>query len=296
MPDFNHFLSSSIQHTRLDQTVESDILNFRLFGNKKGFLHLKNLPIGTVPPTPSDRAGLNKECTISEQIILKATAMLGDPIGYIQESDGAIVNNFFPHKKHSKLASSDSYDCELELHTENAFHAVSPDYLVLFCLRQDPGAEAATFISSIDGIRDILPPQDLAYFHEEKYNFLSDYCDTEKNCRIDINQKQTVLYGDPESPFFRFDPQFMVSRSKEAQEKLETLRKAAWEVAHPVRLNAGDLLIIDNRKTAHARSAFSASLDGSDRWIQRTFAVAGYRYYAQRLGKNTRVLDLVTTL
>ncbi|MGZ0714772.1 TauD/TfdA family dioxygenase [Pseudomonas palleroniana] len=296
MPNFNQLLSSSIQQAKLDQATESDILNFRLFGNKKGFLHLKDLPIGSVPPTPSDRASLQKECTISEQIILKATAMLGDPIGYIQESNGDIINNFFPHKKYSKGANSDSYDCELELHTENAFHAVSPDYLVLFCLRQDPGAEAATFISSIDGIRDIITPHDLNYFHEEKYNFLSDYCATEKNCRIDINQKQTVLYGDPESPNFRFDPQFMVASSKHAQLKLELLRKAAWEVAHPVHLKAGDLLIIDNRKTAHARSAFSAGLDGRDRWIQRTFAVAGYRYYAQRLGKNQRVLDLVTTL
>ncbi|NVZ18721.1 TauD/TfdA family dioxygenase [Pseudomonas costantinii] len=296
MPNFNQLLSSSIQQAKLDQATESDILNFRLFGNKKGFLHLKNLPIGMIPPTPNDRASLHKECTISEQIILKATAMLGDPIGYIQESNGDIINNFFPHKKYSKGINSDSYDCELELHTENAFHAVSPDYLVLLCLRQDPGAEAATFISSIDGIRDIITPEDLNYFHEEKYNFLSDYCATEKNCRIDINQKQTVLYGDPESPCFRFDPQFMVARSKHAQLKLELLRKAAWEVAHPVHLNAGDLLIIDNRKTAHARSAFSASLDGRDRWIQRTFAVAGYRYYAQRLGNNKRVLDLVTTL
>ncbi|MGY2288773.1 TauD/TfdA family dioxygenase [Pseudomonas sp. SDO528_S397] len=296
MPDFNHFLSSSITHAKLDQAIESTILNFRLFGNKKGFLHLENLAIGDIPPTPKSRAGLQKTCHISEQLILKATAMLGDPIGYVQESNGAIINNFFPQKIHSKEANSDSYDCELELHTENAFHAVSPDYLLLLCLRQDPGANAATFISSIDGIRDILSADDIQYFHEEKYNFLSDYGATEKNCRIDIGQKQTVLYGDPESPFFRFDPQFMVARSSHAQLKLDTLRKAAWEVAEPVRLKAGDLLIIDNRKTAHARSAFSASLDGSDRWIQRTFAVAGYRYYAQKLGKNHRVLDLVTTL
>ncbi|CRM47444.1 iron hydroxylase [Pseudomonas sp. 2822-15] len=296
MPEFNQLLLSSIQLASLDQAIESEILNFRLFGNKNGFLHLKNLPTGTIPSTPVDRASLNKVCTISEQVILKATAILGDPIGYIQESNGDIINNFFPHKIHSMSASSDSYDCELELHTENAFHAVSPDYLVLFCLRQAPDADAATFISSIDNIRDIVTPADLNYFHGENYNFLSDYCTTEKNCRIDINQKQTVLYGDPESPFFRFDPQFMVASSKHAQLKLEGLRKAAWEVARPVHLNAGDLLIIDNRKTAHARSAFSARLDGNDRWIQRTFAVAGYRYYAQRLGKSNRILDLVTSL
>ncbi|KTC25868.1 iron hydroxylase [Pseudomonas marginalis ICMP 9505] len=295
MPDFDHILSRSITHTKLDETLQSALLNFRLFGNKKGYLHLENLPIGDIPPTPMDRATLQKNCTISEHTILKATAVLGDPIGYIQESNGDIINNFFPQKKHSKDTNSDSYDCELELHTENAFHTVSPDYLVLLCLRQDPAAEAATFISSIDRIRDHLTPDDIRYFLEEKYNFLSDYCITEKNCRIDINQKQTVLYGDPDAPFFRFDPQFMVARSKSAQMKLEVLRKAAWQVAEPVHMKAGDLLIIDNRKTAHARSAFSANLDGNDRWMQRTFAVTGYRHYAQKFGKNQRVLDLVTS-
>ena len=40
-----------------------------------------------------------------------------------------------------------------------------------------------------------------------------------------------------------------------------------------MRLNRGDMLIIDNRRTAHARSPFSARFDGSDRWIQRAFAI-----------------------
>ena len=36
-------------------------------------------------------------------------------------------------------------------------------------------------------------------------------------------------------------------------------------------LRAGDLLAIDNRRCAHARSAFPARFDGRDRWLQRVY-------------------------
>ena len=65
---------------------------------------------------------------------------------------------------------------------------------------------------------------------------------------------------------------------------------------YSVKLQAGDLLIIDNRKTAHARSQFTARFDGSDRWIQRAFAISNHRYYTEKLGKKVRVFDLVAEL
>ncbi|WP_416769363.1 TauD/TfdA family dioxygenase [Pseudomonas sp. RHF3.3-3] len=259
---------------KLSPETQSTLLDFRLNSNKSGYIVLKNQPIGDIPPTPTDRSVLDKKCNISEQTILSATSILGEPIGYIQESDGALVNNFFPQKKFSAQATSDSYDTELDLHTENAFHDQSPDYLILLCLRQDPAAQAITYISSVDNILDRLSAADIEFFQTEKYNFLSDYGVKEKNCRIDINRKQTVLYGNPQWPSFRFDPHFMVAASGLAQDKMQQLRRVAWEVAQPVALQAGDLLVIDNRKTAHARSAFSAQLDGRDRWIQRTFVMS----------------------
>ena len=229
-------------------------------------------------------------------MLLQATALLGEPIGYVQESGGCIVNNFFPQQTQSRAATSDSFDTELDLHTENAFHAIQPDYLLLLCLRQDPAAEAVTYIASAERILDRLSYEDQVFFLNEPYNFLSDYGPSEKNQRIDINKHQTVLYGDPDAPFLRFDPQFMVAYSDRAQRALERLRAIAWEVVEPVRLTHGDLLIIDNRRTAHARSPFTARFDGSDRWMQRTFASCNLRFYTEKLGKQSRIFELVTEL
>ncbi len=298
MPNTNidELLAASINSGGLSQEQIAQILHFRIFGNRSGFLHLQGLPIGHIPATPTSREALAKPDDASEKCLLQATALLGQAIGYPQESNGAIINNFFPHQAQSKAASSDSYDTELDLHTENAFHAVLPDYLLLLCLRQDPLGEAITYVTSIDAMLEHLSNDDVAYFFNQKYNFLSDYSATSKNCRLDINKHQSVLYGDPDSPYFRFDPQFMVAPAPQAQAMLNHLNNIAWAVKQPVKLSTGDLLVIDNRKTAHARSPFTALLDGSDRWIQRTFAITGQHYYTEMLGKNQRVYDLVAEL
>jgi len=293
---YERLLANAVAQGALRHEQIGQIINFRLFGNKQGFLLLENLPIGDIPPTPVSREDIRKPDDSSERLLLQATALLGEPIGYTQESDGCIVNNFFPQQALSRAATSDSFDTELDLHTENAFHAVLPDHLVLLCLRQDPAAEAVTYIASFERILQRLTFEEQAFFLTEPYNFLSDYGPTSKNQRIDINRHQTVLYGDPDAPFFRFDPHFMQAFSNRAQQLLDKLRSIAWDVVEPVRLNRGDLLIIDNRRTAHARSPFSARFDGSDRWIQRAFAISNPNFYAERLGKRSRVFGLVTEL
>ena len=294
--EFEQLLSASIRLGGLDQGQIAQILEFKLLGNPQGFLLLENADIGEIPPTPACRRALNKPDSRSEHLLLQATALLGEPIGYAQESGGCIVNNFFPQQTQSRAATSDSFDTELDLHTENAFHAVQPDYLLLLCLRQDPAAEAITYIASVEPILERLSYEQQAFLLNEPYNFLSDYGPTGKNQRIDINKHQTVLYGDPDAPFFRFDPQFMVAYSDRAQRMLDDLRAIAWDVVEPVRLGRGDLLIIDNRRTAHARSPFSARFDGSDRWMQRAFASNSLRFYTEKLGKQSRIFELVTEL
>ena len=294
--NFDLLLSAAISNGGLGQEQIAQILDFKMFGNPQGFLRLQGMEIGDIPPTPQSRADVRKPDERSEKLLLQATALLGDPIGYVQESGGCIVNNLFPQPTQSRAVSSDSFDTELDLHTENAFHAIQPDYLLLLCLRQDPTAQAITYIASVDRILEHLTYEQQAFFLNEPYNFLSDYGPTEKNQRIDINKHQTVLYGDPDTPFFRFDPQFMVAYSDRAQHSLDALRRIAWNIVEPVRLARGDLLIIDNRRTAHARSPFPARFDGSDRWMQRTFASCNLAFYTEKLGRQSRIFELVTEL
>lgn len=59
----------------------------------------------------------------------------------------------------------------------------------------------------------------------------------------------------------------------EAQVALDALKAAAAseDVTCGIRLEAGDLLILDNRRCAHGRTPFVAIYDGTDRWMQRVY-------------------------
>lgn len=271
--EFVELFRESIRNGGLTPEQVAEVVAFRQLGNRQGFIHIQGLDVGDVPATPTSREQIKKADLRSEMLLLQATALVGDPIGYVQEWRGHIVNNFFPIPGFDQAPTSDSYDTELELHTENAFHPVQPDYLLLLCLRPDPAGEAVTYVSSIDDILPRLSDDEVAFFRSERYNFLSDYSAREKGHRIDLGNWLPVIYGEEYDPLIRLDLDFMVSASAQARAAVERLNRIAWEVASPIRLTTGDLLIIDNCKTAHARSAFRARHDGRDRWVQRTFSV-----------------------
>ncbi|MDW6005060.1 TauD/TfdA family dioxygenase [Vibrio mangrovi] len=296
MKDFSDLMKLSLENVDLCPKTIAEILMFKCFGNRDGFLLIEDLDIGQIPLTPTDRSRLSKEDNQSEKLLLQCAALLGEAIGYVQESNGELINNFFPHQTAADHLTSDSFDSELDLHTENAFHAISPDYLLLLCLRQDPDQEAETYISSINNIFPHITEDEKTFFLQEKYNFLSDYCQSQKNCKIDINKRETVLYGDHKNPYFRFDPQFMIALNAESHLQMNKLRDIAWQVAKPVKLKAGSLLIIDNKKTAHARSKFKAYFDGSDRWIQRAFTISNKKYINEKLNISTNIYELIAEI
>lgn len=289
---FDTLLDSAIRQGALTTTDIADILHFRIFGNPQGFLLLKNQDIGDVPATPADRKTLIKPDYRSELLLLQATALLGDSIGYPQESDGSLINNFFPQAGKARQLSSDSFDTELDLHTENAFHEVPPDFLALLCLRAAPRDDAITYIASVDKMLEVIDAETTDLLFQESFNFLSDYCLSEKSCRIDLGPHRPMLYGQRDRPYLRLDPHFMLARSARMQRLIEEIKEIAWSVAQPVRLAAGDLLIIDNRRAAHARSAFQAQFDGRDRWIQRTFAISHQRQLIGETGEPSRIIGL----
>ena len=64
-----------------------------------------------------------------------------------------------------------------------------------------------------------------------------------------------------------------------------------------LKLCPGDLLLFDNRRVLHARTPFTARLDGTDRWLRRLYVVPDL--WAARFPKdkeaNVRVLDPMQT-
>jgi L-asparagine oxygenase len=62
-----------------------------------------------------------------------------------------------------------------------------------------------------------------------------------------------------------------------AQQALDTLKTALTRVIVGWTLLPGDMIIVDNRAAAHARTGFTPRHDGEDRWLQRLFTIQDFR-------------------
>lgn len=77
----------------------------------------------------------------------------------------------------------------------------------------------------------------------------------------------------------------------EANAALEALAEVCGrpDVSQKVFLRPGEMLLINNRKGAHARTAFPARYDGTDRWLQRLYARRSLWELRRDPGRSRRV-------
>ena len=78
---------------------------------------------------------------------------LGEPVGYVPEHGGRIVQNIVPTRRDADRQTSTSSRSTLMFHTETAFHPYRPRYLLLLCLRGDPAAE-----TTMASVHDLFDP------------------------------------------------------------------------------------------------------------------------------------------
>lgn len=217
--------------------------------------------IGKTPAHWRKRPGSSS--TTEEEIFLNLCgALLGDAVAWSHQRDGLICQDLVPVEAHKGEMLGSGSERDLVWHTEDARYSYRGDYIGLMCLR-NPDAVPTTF-ASIDEVR--LDPDKVEVLFEPRYVFRPDPShptDTEW-------ERAPVLFGDPESPYIRFDPYSMERpETEEAQSAIDYLIRAIDETLTGVALRPGDCLFIDNYKAVHGRSSFKAKFDGTDRWLKR---------------------------
>jgi L-asparagine oxygenase len=265
------FVRAAGHATRLlPDPVHRALVDFSDYGDPSGALLIRGVPTGTVPSTPHSPLEVGKPDTTSEFCLLTAARQLGQPVGYLPEHGGAIVQNLFPTRATATQQVSTSSAVDLFFHTETAFHPHRPRYLLLLCLRGD--AAARTTLCSIDAVLDDFSAEEIAVLSERRFRT---GVDASFGGSADSSNGDTicVLSGTRDHPTMVFDADLMIGIDHEADRVLQKLSARISERATAVVLEAGDLLVIDNHRAVHGRSPFQARFDGTDRWLQRTFVV-----------------------
>lgn len=247
------------------------------FSNSYGYIHFHKIPTVDKPSTPFDNSHHLGEKTTIAKIQAFFNQILGEMVAYEAEGYGCLFQDMVPSINLSETQTSLSSNVELEIHTEQAFSKLKPDFLSLACLRGD--TEAKTYIFHKKTLLENLTSYKIDILYKPLWEIGVDMSFKMNN---DINFLEGNLRGplsiiDRETGDFVFDQDLMYGITEEA----ENLKNEIVEIYHnkktEVILQEGDIIILDNRCVVHGRSSFQAKYDGSDRFIVRTFVMKDYK-------------------
>ena len=246
------------------------------------YLLFQNFPTECNRKTPENIHSHIGETTILARIQAILLYYLGSEIiSYEAEGDGHLFQDIIPVKNMEKQQTSIGSNVELEIHTEQAFSKYRPDFLSLACLRSHP--DARTYILPIDVLLAHLSEEEIAFLQQPLWKIgvdLSFRLRDEAFLEGDIRGPIPILSLDPNNQnnlFLCFDQDLMVGITEEAQEMILKIVQIYYEHRTAICLQPGDILIIDNRKAVHGRSAFSPKYDGMDRFLVRCFATLDFQ-------------------
>lgn len=248
-----------------------DLLEFAARPSPAAALLVRGVPIGEVGPTPPYPGAREDRWTQPELLLLAAARLLGHPIGYAPEHGGRLVQDIVPVKGSETLQVSTSSSGDLMFHTETAFHPHRPRYLLLLCLRGDPGA--ATTLLSVAELLAGLDAATIETLREPRFATAVDlsFLGGRRNVH---GEPHCVIGGSVQDPTLLFDADLTVGLDPEACRATEAVQERIAQAHRSLVLEAGDLLVVDNARAVHGRSAYCARYDGTDRWLMRAFTVA----------------------
>ncbi|WP_172642756.1 TauD/TfdA family dioxygenase [Advenella kashmirensis] len=271
MRDFKHHAQTAF--FTLPISVLSKIIQFRSDGNTDGFILIKGMPCDEkLIRTPERHEEVrSRPAFVSEYCLTMVGSHLGELYGFIQESEGSLFNNIRPLPQSASVQSSESSDVFLELHTDIAFHEFRPDFLLLYCLRQDHHQQAKTGVACVRKALHMLSKEIIDELRKPNFSFAYDLSFGNFLGKSNKLKNCPILEGDLSDPYMTYDSDLITPLNEKSSSALRELDLALRSTMETVVLEPGDLIIIDNRRTSHSRTKFKAYFDGYDRWLQRVF-------------------------
>jgi L-asparagine oxygenase len=249
----------------LTQFAESD----------SGFLLIKQIPITGIPDTPPNNTHYVGETTYVARIQAILVSVISDLIAYQAECKGHLFQDIVPTKTMAAKQTSQG-SVELEIHTEQAFSKLRPDFLSLSCLRGD--TEALTYILPVQKIIGNLTEDEQGLARQPLWTSevdLSFKLEGQSFVEGDVRGPMAILQGSD----LVFDQDLMSGTSAPSEALIQTIVDIYYRERLAHCLRPGQILILDNRKVVHGRSTYHPKYDGQDRFLVRCFGVRDLRRF-----------------
>jgi len=243
----------------------------------------KGLPIdGELPPTPTDGVNNPRALPRSVTTMLTMAGSLGlSLIAYRTMLNWAWIRSISPTAGHTEKRGSYGSRRSLPLHSEVSQAGLpgetgtgvspSPDYLVLYCLRNNE--RAPTTFCLIPEVLERLPEQAVAALRRPEFSIAGGDSFAPSNVLEDVALLRTCPRTGGLQ--FRYNGTGIKPQTPAAAEALELLEEMFRDPAlvRSVILEPGDMLLLENRRTVHGRDPFEPRFDGTDRWLLRLYTV-----------------------
>ena len=254
----------------LPDVVHDALVDFADAPPQAGAIVLRGLPVGNLPRTPASPTAPTAKDHVSEFTLLTVARRLGQPVGFLPEHGGDLIQNLVPTQANADRQVSTSSKVQLMFHTEAAFHPHRPRYLLLLCLRGDESA--VTTLSSIFEVLPLLPERVVETLFQPRFRTAVDESYLHGRANV-LGAPMPVLSGERTRPTMVFDADLMVGTDEEADQALQALSAAVERHHTGLALQAGDVLVVDNNVAVHGRTPYEPRFDGYDRWLQRSMVV-----------------------
>jgi L-asparagine oxygenase len=259
-----------------------------------GYILFTGLPLPHIPPTPPNNThhiGETTDLAHAQALFLQSISEL---IAYEAEGYGCLFQDIVPNASMSTAQTSLGSQTELEIHTEQAFSNLRPDFLCLACLRGDP--DAYTYILPVQVLIAHLTPEEQTLLREPLWMTgvdLSFKLHKKEFLEGDLRGPMPILYGPMDDPHLRFDQDLMRGLSENADQMIKKIVEIYYAHRLRHRLEPGEIMIVDNRRAVHGRSPFSPRYDGQDRFLIRCFSKLDYESTAYARPENGRMIAAI---
>lgn len=219
-------------------------------------------------PTPCDDAIIGtKPNFFSEAVMGAIAAELGDIFGY-REQNGYVIHDIFPIPGMEHSLTGANSKSSLSFHSDGSTHPiVTPDYLILYCIKPDPAA-----CNHIALLPDLLAQMSGDLFKMLSQPRFAHQVDVE----LAVENKdsfliQPIIMREGSELIIKYDGDLVTGLDKTSENAIRELNALIQKTAIEVHNQANTVLILNNKKSVHARSAFQPRFDGTDRWLQSAF-------------------------
>jgi len=261
--DFGKYLSH-VQLLNQEFSLETRNILQQLKEEKIKYYQFRNIPVTEeIPPTATEYISRIPNKTFQSEGVIGAASLELVRLFNYRETSEHLMYDIYPTRVYENSRSFVNSKKMLSFHSDGSAHPkLSPDYVLLYCIRSDHNA--VNLVVDLDTLIEHLPARTVRILMQPLFKHL--VSESPKYFML-----KPILYKEGLRITIKYDEDNTFGINREAKASQKSLNEMIREISVEIKNTPSSLLIMNNKRCLHARTSFSPKFDGKDRWIKCAF-------------------------